>query len=85
MLGALFRSAQYQNNETELVVIVTPYLVQPSSPDALAMPTDGFLSRRPISTCFLLGKTEGTVFEGGMPLSLEATGGIAGSHGHILQ
>lgn len=84
VLGALFRSAQYQNNETELVVIVTPYLVQPSSPDALAMPTDGFVAPTDFDL-FLLGKTEGTVFEGGMPLSLEATGGIAGSHGHILQ
>ena len=28
ILGALFRSNKFQNNETELVVIVTPYLVQ---------------------------------------------------------
>ncbi len=27
ILGALFRSNKFQNNETELVVIVTPYLV----------------------------------------------------------
>jgi pilus assembly protein CpaC len=41
ILGALFRSNKFQNNETELVVIVTPYLVQPSV-TALASPTDGF-------------------------------------------
>jgi pilus assembly protein CpaC len=41
ILGALFRSNKFQNNESELVVIVTPYLVQPS-PTTLASPTDGF-------------------------------------------
>ncbi len=43
ILGALFRSDQFQRNETELVIIVTPYLVQPvSDPASLAAPTDGF-------------------------------------------
>ena len=43
ILGALFRSDQFQRNETELVIIVTPYLVQPvSDPKALVAPTDGF-------------------------------------------
>jgi pilus assembly protein CpaC len=41
ILGALFRSNKFQNNETELVIIVTPYLVRPSV-TALASPTDGF-------------------------------------------
>ena len=41
ILGALFRSNKFQNDETELVVIVTPYLVQPTA-TALATPTDGF-------------------------------------------
>jgi pilus assembly protein CpaC len=42
ILGALFRSNKFQNNETELVVIVTPYLVTPAT-TALASPTDGFM------------------------------------------
>jgi pilus assembly protein CpaC len=42
ILGQLFRSNQFQHNETELVIIVTPYLVKPSS-TALAAPTDGFI------------------------------------------
>jgi pilus assembly protein CpaC len=42
ILGALFRSNKFQNNETELVIIVTPYLVRPSA-TALASPTDGFM------------------------------------------
>jgi pilus assembly protein CpaC len=42
ILGQLFRSEQFQHNETELVIIVTPYLVKPSAV-ALATPTDGFI------------------------------------------
>lgn len=43
VLGALFRSDRFQRRETELVIIVTPYLVQPSSdPAALTTPTDAF-------------------------------------------
>jgi pilus assembly protein CpaC len=40
ILGALFRSTKFQKKETELVVIVTPYLVRPAS-GQLALPTDG--------------------------------------------
>ena len=40
ILGALFRSADYQRNQSELVIIVTPYLVTPVSGEALALPTD---------------------------------------------
>jgi pilus assembly protein CpaC len=42
ILGQLFRSEQFQRNETELVIIVTPYLVKPTE-TAVAAPTDGFL------------------------------------------
>jgi pilus assembly protein CpaC len=41
ILGALFRSVQFQHNETELVIIVTPYLVRPVA-TALQTPVDGF-------------------------------------------
>ena len=42
ILGTLFRSRDYERKETELVIIVTPYLVKPASRDALARPDDGF-------------------------------------------
>jgi pilus assembly protein CpaC len=43
VLGALFRSSRFRRNESELVIIVTPYLVRPApSARALAAPTDGF-------------------------------------------
>ncbi|MBW0150595.1 MAG: type II and III secretion system protein family protein [Phenylobacterium sp.] len=41
VLGGLFRSRDYLMGESELVVIVTPYLVQSTSPDRLQTPADG--------------------------------------------
>ncbi|PTW62709.1 pilus assembly protein CpaC [Breoghania corrubedonensis] len=38
ILGALFKSRDYQRNQTELVVFVTPYIVKPTSPAKLARP-----------------------------------------------
>jgi pilus assembly protein CpaC len=44
ILGQLFRSQQFQKGETELVILVTPYLVRPvETVSALSAPTDGFL------------------------------------------
>ncbi|MDQ2064890.1 type II and III secretion system protein family protein [Xinfangfangia sp. CPCC 101601] len=40
IIGALFRSAEYQRAQTELVIIVTPHLVTPVQGQALALPTD---------------------------------------------
>jgi pilus assembly protein CpaC len=44
VLGALFRSRDFQNQETELVVMITAYLVNPTSEAQLAMPSDGFIT-----------------------------------------
>jgi pilus assembly protein CpaC len=42
ILGALFRSVEYQNDKTELVIIVTPYIVDPiDNPQDIVLPTDG--------------------------------------------
>lgn len=42
VLGALFRSTAYQNDQTELVILVTPYIVKPvDDPTLLATPLDG--------------------------------------------
>lgn len=40
VLGTLFRSEQYRRGETELVILITPYLVEPIAPVAAAQPTD---------------------------------------------
>jgi len=52
ILGALFRSTNYRRNETELVVIVTPYLVRPVS-GQLATPIDGYRVPNDIQRDFL--------------------------------
>ena len=44
VLGALFRSRDYQNSETELVIIVTPYLVEPTHESDLVTPDKGFVA-----------------------------------------
>lgn len=43
VLGALFRSSEFQNSQTELVILVTPYIVRPvDDPKQLATPLDGY-------------------------------------------
>jgi pilus assembly protein CpaC len=44
VLGSLFRSNSFRRNETELVIVVTPYLVKPVTAGQIALPTDGFRS-----------------------------------------
>lgn len=43
LLAALFKSDRFERQETELLIIVTPYIVRPS-PHRLAVPTDGFIA-----------------------------------------
>ncbi|MEI9849548.1 MAG: type II and III secretion system protein family protein [Sphingomonas sp.] len=42
VLGALFRSNAFQRNESELVIVITPYLVKPVNANEIALPTDGY-------------------------------------------
>ncbi|WP_407155643.1 type II and III secretion system protein family protein [Bradyrhizobium sp. STM 3557] len=44
VLGQLFRSQDYVNNETELMVLVTPYVVRAVAQNQLSRPDDGFAS-----------------------------------------
>ncbi|MGK2742142.1 type II and III secretion system protein family protein [Tepidicaulis sp. LMO-SS28] len=59
VLGALFRSRDFQNSETELVVIVTPYLVDSTSRDKLSLPTDGYAPASDMET-ILMGRLNAT-------------------------
>jgi pilus assembly protein CpaC len=92
VLGALFRSAAYQSGLTELVIVVTPYLVQPTTPAQLASPNDSFIAPN-AEELFLLGRTEGQPRQ---PVKSESedssaelhrtlVGGIVGPHGYILR
>ncbi|MBB5710094.1 type II and III secretion system protein family protein [Sphingomonas xinjiangensis] len=42
ILGALFRSNAFQRNETELMIVITPYLVKPVNASQIVLPTDGY-------------------------------------------
>ncbi len=44
ILGALFRSDRFRRQETELLIIVTPYIVQPVSGKKIPLPTDGLIA-----------------------------------------
>ncbi len=80
ILGALFRSAEFQRRQTELVIIVTPHLVTPASSDALALPTDRM--RIPTEAeLFLSGRTEGAAPNGGAVTQL----GFDGSAGYVME
>ena len=80
VIGALFQSRDYQNGETELVVIVTPYLVEPTSAENLEGPTDGFAPASDAETVLLshLNATYGP--KGGKP-----QGSLKGPIGFIVQ
>ncbi len=53
ILGTLFRSRDFLNGETELVVIVTPYIVDPTKPQNLQTPADGLKIAGDMSTTLL--------------------------------
>ncbi len=78
ILGPLFRSTQFQRNESELVIIVTPYLVEPSN-QRIATPLDGFVPPRN-ADLILTGKTVGQV----PPTPSAASQGLVGPAGFTL-
>ena len=55
ILGSLFRSSGFKKGETELLIVVTPRLVQPIRPEQVRLPTDRVLDPREADT-FLLGQ-----------------------------
>ncbi|TPG39555.1 type II and III secretion system protein family protein [Sphingomonas koreensis] len=59
IVGALFRSNAFKRNETELVIVITPYLVKPvDSASQIALPTDGYKQPTDLSRV-LLGQLGG--------------------------
>jgi pilus assembly protein CpaC len=87
ILGVLFRSSEFQKNETELVIIVTPHLVKPLDLAKQTLPTDQFVEPNDMEF-YLLGLDEGlrnpqpgerTAFQPSV-----AGGGLDGNFGHII-
>jgi len=52
LFGSLFRSTSFRRGETELVIVVTPYLVNPVNAADIKLPTDGFQSPNDIQRLF---------------------------------
>ncbi|MEL6474183.1 MAG: type II and III secretion system protein family protein [Pseudomonadota bacterium] len=67
ILSALFQSRDFVNSESELVVIVTPYLVDPSRPSELSTPDAGFTLSTDLDA-FLFGKLNHVYGRGGEPI-----------------
>ena len=58
ILGTLFRSSEFQKQETELVVLVTPHLVKPMAQGVARLPTDAYVEPNEVEF-YLLGCLEG--------------------------
>ena len=81
ILGPLFRSQDFINSETELVIIVTPYLVEPTSPDRLRTPADGYANPSPQDT--LMSGRLNALYR--TPTDSEGEPRrLMGPHGHVL-
>jgi pilus assembly protein CpaC len=66
VLGTLFKSDSFRRGETELVIVVTPYLVQPVSANEIKLPTDAFQDSNDLQR-LLLGQTSNGVTGGDRP------------------
>lgn len=83
VLGALFRSRDFLNNETELVIIITPYLVRPTSPENIRSPADGY--RNPNETeSFFMGRLN-AAYRPNPGARDEDTRPLQGPHGHVIE
>lgn len=80
VLGTLFRSRDFVKQETELVIVVTPYVVQPVAASKIARPDDGFMTASDNKANFLgdLNRVYGK--SRAMP-----AGGYKGDYGFIVE
>ena len=83
VLGTLFRSADYQRNQTELVIIVTAHLVTPTRGEALALPTDR-VKPPTENDLFLFGRTGSTERLPRGAASEVAKQDFSGSYGYVM-
>ena len=84
VLGPLFRSDKFQRHESELVIIVTPYIVRPAkSPSDLHLPTDGLVMATDLER-LLLGRLTAKTAEP-LPVNQPDTPHLRGDAGFILE
>jgi pilus assembly protein CpaC len=79
IIGALFRSREFQKNETELVIIATPHLVKPLNMAKQTLPTDFYVEPND-AEIFLFGLMEGKQKSQPVP----ARGNFDGDFGHAV-
>jgi len=66
ILGALFKSERFRREESELLIVVTPYLVRPVSDRQIALPTDDYVAPSDLDR-YLKGKRWEPTAQGGTP------------------
>ena len=82
VIGALFSSSSFQEQETDLVIIVTPHLVKPAKPgQPLRTPLDGAKPSNDMEL-FLLGAME---IDSNMQKRFAEGAGVIGPYGHIVE
>ncbi|QEL24301.1 type II and III secretion system protein family protein [Bosea sp. F3-2] len=67
IIGALFRSRDYQREETELMITATPYIAKPMQPNEVQRPDDGFVESHD-AQAILLGRLNKLYGSGGGPI-----------------
>ena len=80
-LGALFRGRDSQTTQTEIVIMVTPYLVDSTHPDKLQTPGDGFIAAND-SESLLLGRLNKVYSQNGQPKIQQSS--FRGPFGHVV-
>ncbi|MCZ8375475.1 MAG: type II and III secretion system protein family protein [Beijerinckiaceae bacterium] len=80
ILGTLFRSRDYQRFETELLILVQPFIAKPSTPGQIARPDDGFADATDPSTIFMgrLNRTYGATAKA--PAAISKSGRVGFIH-----
>ena len=80
-LGALFRGRDSSATQTEIVIMVTPYLVESTHPDKLQAPGDGFIEANDVDS-LLLGRLNEVYAANGQPKI--QTDSLPGPFGHVV-
>ncbi|MGV3633270.1 MAG: type II and III secretion system protein family protein [Pseudorhodoplanes sp.] len=80
ILGALFKSRDYVNRQTELMILVTPYVVRAVAPKDLSRPDDGYADTSDPSS-FLMGRLNKIY---GIPGKVDPNRMFYGKYGFIL-
>lgn len=80
IIGTLFRSDNFRRGDTELVIVVTPYLVRPVNANDIVLPTDGFRNPTDLQRLLFNGIADGEN-NASRPMPTLETGNAAPANG----